>query len=123
MNVVRNAISFDGCSREMLTASMQAITELENPNSVQQMKEWLANHGVEADALGKKAVSRDILCSAMKTLRHCFIVGRVHDELIIECDPHVDLKVVCDQMGRSPDWMPNILLRADEYETQWYRKD
>ena len=30
-----------------------------------------------------QAVSRDILCYAMKTLRHCFIVGHVHDELII----------------------------------------
>lgn len=34
-----------------------------------------------------QAISRDILCNAMKTLRHCFIVGHVHDELIIECDP------------------------------------
>lgn len=70
-----------------------------------------------------QAISRDILCYAMKTLRHCFIVGHVHDELIIECDPRVDQKVVCEQMGRSPDWMPDILLRADGYETPWYRKD
>ena len=70
-----------------------------------------------------QAISRDILCNAMKTLRHCFIVGHVHDELIIECAPGVDLKAVCEQMGRSPEWMPDILLRADGYETQWYRKD
>ena len=70
-----------------------------------------------------QAISRDILCYAMKTLRHCFIVGHVHDELIIECDPGVDLKVVCEQMGRSPDWMPDILLRADGYETDFYKKD
>ena len=70
-----------------------------------------------------QAVSRDILCNAMKTLRHCFIVGHVHDELIIECDPRVDLKTVCEQMGRSPEWMPDILLRADGYETQFYKKD
>ena len=70
-----------------------------------------------------QAISRDILCYAMKTLRHCFIVGHVHDELIIECDTRVDLKAVCEQMGRSPDWMPDILLRADGYETFWYRKD
>lgn len=36
-----------------------------------------------------QAISRDILCYAMKTLRHCFIVGHVHDELIIECDPEL----------------------------------
>ena len=70
-----------------------------------------------------QAVSRDILCNAMKTLRHCFIVGHVHDELIIECDPRVDFKTVCEQMGRSPEWMPDILLRADGYETQFYKKD
>lgn len=70
-----------------------------------------------------QAISRDILCYAMKTLRHCFIVGHVHDELIIECDPCVDLKVVCEQMGRSPEWMPDILLRADGYETMFYKKD
>lgn len=70
-----------------------------------------------------QAVSRDILCNAMKTLRHCFIVGHVHDELIIECSPNVDLKAVCEQMGRSPSWMPDILLRADGYETQFYKKD
>ena len=70
-----------------------------------------------------QAISRDILCYAMKALRHCFIVGHVHDELIIECDPHVDLKAVCEQMGRSPDWMPDILLRADGYETNFYKKD
>ena len=70
-----------------------------------------------------QAISRDILCYAMKTLRHCFIVGHVHDELIIECDLRVDLKAVCEQMGRSPDWMPDILLRADGYETMFYKKD
>ena len=70
-----------------------------------------------------QAISRDILCNAMKTLRHCFIVGHVHDELIIECSPEVDLKAVCEQMGRSPEWMPDILLRADGYETHFYKKD
>ena len=69
-----------------------------------------------------QAISRDILCSAMKTLRHCFIVGHVHDELIIECSPGVDLKAVCEQMGQSPDWMPDILLRADGYTTEFYKK-
>ena len=70
-----------------------------------------------------QAVSRDILCYAMKTLRHCFIVGQVHEELIIECSSDVNLDVICKQMGRSPDWMPDILLRADGYETDFYKKD
>ncbi len=70
-----------------------------------------------------QAVSRDILAYAMKTLRHCFIVGSVHDELIIECSPSVSLQAVCDQMGRTPPWIPGLLLRADGYECQFYKKD
>jgi len=70
-----------------------------------------------------QAVSRDILAYAMKTLRHCFIVGSVHDELIIECSPDVSLQAVCDQMGRTPPWIPGLLLRADGYECQFYKKE
>lgn len=50
-----------------------------------------------------QAISRDILCYAMRTLSHCFIVGHVHDELIIECSKDVDLDAICKQMGRTPD--------------------
>lgn len=70
-----------------------------------------------------QAVSRDLLCFAMKNLSYCFIVGHVHDELIIEASQDVDVKSICDQMGRSPDWMPDILIRGDGYATPWYKKD
>ena len=70
-----------------------------------------------------QAVSRDLLCFAMRNLSHCFIVGHVHDELIIECSPGVSLDAVCAQMSRSPDWMPGILIRGDGYETPFYKKD
>ena len=70
-----------------------------------------------------QAVSRDLLCFAMKNLSYCFIVGHVHDELIIEASQDVDVKAICDQMGRSPDWMPDILIRGDGYATPWYKKD
>ena len=70
-----------------------------------------------------QAVSRDLLCFAMRNLSHCFIVGHVHDELIIECRPEVSLDAVCAQMSRSPDWMPDILIRGDGYETSFYKKD
>jgi DNA polymerase len=36
---------------------MQEITQLENPNSVLQMKEWLSENGLETDSLDKKAVA------------------------------------------------------------------
>lgn len=70
-----------------------------------------------------QAVARDILAYAMKTLRHCFIVGSVHDELIIEGSPGVSLQAVCDQMGRTPPWISGLLLRADGYECEFYKKE
>lgn len=70
-----------------------------------------------------QAISRDILCYAMQTLRHCFIVGHIHDELIIECSKDADLDAICEQMGRTPDWIEGLLLRADGYETEFYKKD
>ncbi len=69
-----------------------------------------------------QAISRDLLAYAMKTLRHCFICGHVHDELIIECDPKVSLETVCEQMSRTPDWINGLLLRADGYECEFYQK-
>lgn len=70
-----------------------------------------------------QAISRDILCHAMRTLSHCFIVGHVHDELIIECSKDASLDSICKQMGRTPDWLPGINLRADGFTTDWYCKD
>ena len=70
-----------------------------------------------------QAVSRDILAYAMQTLSHCFICGHVHDELIIECSPGVALDAVCEQMGRTPPWIKGLLLRADGYECNFYKKD
>ena len=70
-----------------------------------------------------QAISRDILCYAMRTLSHCFVCGHVHDELIIEASPGVDLKAVCEQMGRVPPWLPGAVLRADGYKCAWYKKD
>ena len=56
MDVVHNAIKIDETTRNNLMDEMQDITALDNPNSVQQMKEWLARHGMEVDSLGKKEV-------------------------------------------------------------------
>lgn len=70
-----------------------------------------------------QAISRDILMYAMKTLSHCFICGHVHDELIIECGKEVSVDAICEQMGRTPPWVPGLLLRADGYECEFYKKD
>ena len=70
-----------------------------------------------------QAVSRDILCYAMRTLRNCSIVAHVHDEIIIEADRRMSVEAVCEQMGRTPPWAKGLLLRADGYSCEWYRKD
>lgn len=70
-----------------------------------------------------QAVSRDILCYAMQTLKNCSIVAHVHDEIIIEADRRMSLKAVCEQMGRTPPWAEGLLLRADGYECMFYQKD
>ena len=70
-----------------------------------------------------QATSRDILCYAMRTLRNCSIVMHIHDELVIEADPRMSLQAVCEQMGRTPPWAKGLLLRADGYETNFYKKD
>lgn len=70
-----------------------------------------------------QAISRDILCYAMQRLSYCFIVGHVHDEIIIECSKEVSLEKICEQMEETPPWIRGLLLRADGYECEFYKKD
>lgn len=70
-----------------------------------------------------QATARDLLCYAMRTLSHCFITMHIHDELVIEADPRMSLEAVCEQMGRTPPWAEGLKLRADGYETPFYKKD
>lgn len=70
-----------------------------------------------------QGISRDILCYAMQTLRCCAIVGHVHDELIIECPKDTSVDAICEEMGRTPPWAEGLLLRADGYECDFYKKD
>ena len=57
MELVHQAIAMDTRSRADLTAAMKKLTALDNPNSVQQMKQWLSDNGLEVDSLGKKEVA------------------------------------------------------------------
>lgn len=60
MDVVENAIAFDAKSKAELAEKMQGLTDLDNPNSVVQMKQWLADNGLEMDSLGKKEVAQAV---------------------------------------------------------------
>lgn len=70
-----------------------------------------------------QATARDILCYAMKTLRHCNIVMHIHDEVVIEADPRVSLDALCEQMGRTPPWAEGLILTASGYTSPYYKKD
>lgn len=70
-----------------------------------------------------QAISRDVLVYAMQTLRNCSIVAHVHDEIIIEADRRMSLEAVCEQMGRTPPWAKGLILNADGYECEFYKKD
>ena len=70
-----------------------------------------------------QGIARDLLMYSMHTLSHCFIVGHVHDEIIIEADRRMSVEEVCQQMARTPAWTEGLILRADGYECEYYKKD
>lgn len=71
--LVRGAIGIDKRSREELTARLQELTMLDNPNSVQQMKDWLAANGLQTDTLGKKQVA-ELLRTAPEPLKSVLVL-------------------------------------------------
>ena len=58
MRVVEEANILDGETREELQEAMKELTDLDNPNSVAQMKQWLSDQGTEVESLGKKDVAK-----------------------------------------------------------------
>ncbi|NCB66449.1 MAG: hypothetical protein EOM48_09815, partial [Bacilli bacterium] len=69
--LVRRAIEMDSKSRHELVTRMKELTDLENPNSVSQVKTWLADNGLEVDSLGKKDVKaalKDAPCQIQQVL-------------------------------------------------------
>lgn len=70
-----------------------------------------------------QAMARDILCFAMNNLRQNAIVGSVHDEVIIEVQQEVTVEDINSIMAQTPTWADGLLLNADGYECQFYKKD
>ena len=89
------------------------------------VKKWerLESYGPKFVENIVQGISRDILCYAMKTLRNCRSVAHVHDELIIEAEEGMSLEEVCRQMAKTPPWAKGLLLRADGFTSDFYRKD
>ncbi|HEX3017839.1 MAG TPA: DNA polymerase [Caproicibacter sp.] len=72
-----------------------------------------------------QAISRDILCHAMRRVEDAGypIVMHVHDEIVVEASLDASVAEICRLMGETPPWAPSLLLRADGYECPFYRKD
>lgn len=88
-------------------------------------KKWerLESYGPKFVENITQAIARDILLYAMQTLKEYRIVAHVHDEAIIETDKNVSVQSVCELMGRTPPWAEGLVLRADGYECDFYKKD
>ena len=70
-----------------------------------------------------QAISRDLLSHAMAALRHWPIVIHVHDEIVIEAHPALTVEEVCAAMSQSPPWAQGLILKADGFETGFYKKE
>jgi len=70
-----------------------------------------------------QATARDLLCYAMKTLSYADIVAHVHDEVIIEADMDMSLETICNEMAKVPSWAKGLILKADGFECEFYKKD
>lgn len=88
-------------------------------------KKWtrLESYGPKFVENAIQAISRDLLMESMIKLSGYYVCGHVHDELIIEAPADITVESLCTEMGKTPDWINGLLLRADGYECDFYQKD
>ena len=94
---------------------------------VGEQKKWLRleSYGPKFVENIVQATARDILAEAMLRLNAAGyrIVMHVHDEVVIEAPPDTSLEDICSVMGQTPTWASGLLLRADGYVCDYYKKD
>lgn len=94
---------------------------------VGEQKKWLRleSYGPKFVENIVQATARDILAEAMLRLdAHGYkIVMHVHDEAVIEAPANASLEDICEVMGQTPTWAKGLLLRADGYICDFYKKD
>ena len=88
-------------------------------------KKWerIESYGPKLTENIVQATSRDILCYTMQSLRHLPIVMHIHDEIVIEANPDLSVAEICGLMAHTPPWAKGLLLHAEGYETDFYKKD
>lgn len=70
-----------------------------------------------------QAISRDLLCHAMKALRDYPIIMHIHDEIVIEADMETSVQSICDLMSQTPAWANGLLMKAEGSQFSFYQKD
>ena len=94
---------------------------------VGEQKKWLRleSYGPKFVENIVQATARDILAEAMLRLDEAGyrIVMHIHDEVVIEAPQATSLEEICEIMGRTPAWADGLLLRADGYVCDFYKKD
>ncbi len=86
--------------------------------------EWLESYGPKFVENIVQAMARDILCFAMTNLSKDYeIVGHVHDEVILEVGQNITVEKINQTMSQTPSWGNGLLLNADGYECQFYKKE
>ena len=94
---------------------------------VGEQKKWLRleSYGPKFVENIVQATARDILAEAMLRLDEAGyrIVMHIHDEVVIEAPQATSLEKICEMMGRTPAWADGLLLRADGFVCDFYKKD
>jgi len=72
-----------------------------------------------------QAISRDILCHALECLNNLgySIVMHVHDEVVVETSQDISVEMICRHMSKAPVWAKDLVLKADGFECQFYKKE
>lgn len=73
-----------------------------------------------------QAIARDLLAEAMVRVagKGYDIIMHIHDEIVVEVEKEKQcLKEICDIMAITSEWAEGLMLRADGYECEYYKKD
>ncbi|MDO4728456.1 MAG: DNA polymerase [Bacteroidota bacterium] len=72
-----------------------------------------------------QAIARDCLAVSIFRLNYLGykIVMHIHDEIVVEVDKETTVEEICEIMGREIEWAKGLILKADGFESEYYRKD
>lgn len=94
----------------------------------QETKKWevIPTYGGKLAENITQAIARDCLAESLMRLYYngYKTVMHVHDEVVIEIPENkADLKTIADLMSQPIPWAPGLLLRADGFMTEFYKKE